>query len=280
MFPIADDNDHGHHNHLHDFINYLLIFTCIGVVGWAVFSAGIDGYGAFVDKWSLNPSEYFTPGYLSLSFSERLGMLLATLADIGNLALVKGLVAVFLHGGIAHLAFNMLFLWILGDNLEYVMGHFRYLLFFVLCGILAKIGHLTLVTEATFYKGTIGASGAIAGVMGAYLAYFPRARIIIIVPNLLLMYIFRSVTLSVPAWFFLGSFVVGDLITGIDGYGTDYRNIAVWSHVFGFAAGFILAFPFRNKNREKFDFRRRNIEAYAAKMKKAQARIKEQQQDE
>ena len=136
------------------------------------------------------------------------------------------LTSLFLHGSLAHLAFNMLFLWIFGNNLEDRWGRVRYLLFYVAAGVAATLAFV--VTSPSSVVPLIGASGAIAGVMGAYLVLFPRTRILGLVGLL---------PLPLPAWVFLGFWFVSQFLGGSDG-------VAYAAHiggfVFGLAVGFIV----------------------------------------
>jgi membrane associated rhomboid family serine protease len=142
------------------------------------------------------------------------------------------LTSMFLHGGFLHILGNMWFLHIFGDNVEDRLGSFRYLLFYLLCGIVAGLIHL--LTNWHSKIPTIGASGAIAGVMGAYLLLHPQARILTLVPIFFFFYFFE-----LPAYFFLGFWFFIQLISAGMTRG-DVGGIAWWAHVGGFAAGLIL----------------------------------------
>jgi len=141
--------------------------------------------------------------------------------------------SMFLHADIFHIGGNMLFLYIFGDNVEDAFGHFRYLLFYFVCGLAADFAHiLSLTTSTELAIPTLGASGAISGVMGAYIIMYPRARI----RTLILAYFIAVV--SVPAVFFLGFwFLLQLLYTWLDIGG----GVAYWAHIGGFIAGMILA---------------------------------------
>jgi len=151
--------------------------------------------------------------------------------------------SMFLHADIIHIVGNMLFLYIFGDNVEDAFGHFRYLLFYLVCGLAADFTHiLSLTTPAELSIPTLGASGAISGVMGAYILLYPRARI----RTLVLAYFIAVV--SVPAVFFLGFwFLLQILYTWVDvGAG-----VAYWAHIGGFVAGMVLALILRRRKKKQ-----------------------------
>lgn len=144
--------------------------------------------------------------------------------------------SIFMHGGIFHLIGNMWFLYIFGDNVEGRLGHIRYLLFYMCCGLAASVIHLFFNWHANVP--TIGASGAIAGVMGGYLILYPRARVLTLLP---LFFIFSFV--EVPAFVFLGIWLVFQFLSAAaTAEGTS--GIAWWAHIGGFIAGALLLKPF------------------------------------
>ena len=139
------------------------------------------------------------------------------------------LTSIFLHGGLLHLAGNMLYLWIFGDNIEDSMGHLRFLIFYILCGAIASLLHILVNPNSKVP--TIGASGAISGVLGAYLVLYPRARVVTL---LFFFYLIRIVRL--PAMFFLGVWFLWQLMSaGLGGGG-----VAWFAHIGGFAGGVAL----------------------------------------
>jgi rhomboid family protein len=138
----------------------------------------------------------------------------------------------FLHGGFWHILGNMWFLYIFGDNVEDRLGSFRYLLFYLFCGWASGLFHLFLNWQSPVP--TIGASGAIAGVMGAYLILFPHSKILTLIPILFIPYF-----VEIPAFFFLGIWFFLQFL-GAAGSGAQGGGIAWWAHVGGFAAGIIL----------------------------------------
>ena len=144
--------------------------------------------------------------------------------------------SMFLHGGWLHLIGNMWTLYIFGDNVEDFLGHHRYLFFYLVCGVTAGVLHL--VTNLDSRLPTIGASGAIAGVMGAYLLLFPRARIVTLLP---IFFFFTFV--EVPAYVFLGFWFLLQFFSGVGGFLSGQGGaggIAWWAHIGGFLAGVFL----------------------------------------
>ncbi|MFG2511205.1 rhomboid family intramembrane serine protease [Streptomyces sp. NPDC048584] len=147
------------------------------------------------------------------------------------------LTAMFLHGGWLHLLGNMLFLWIFGNNIEDRMGHLRYLLFYLVCGYAAAYGFAVL--NAGSGEPLIGASGAIAGVLGAYLMLYPKARVWVLVPFLIFL------PLRLPAWMVLGLWFVLQAVYSSGQGVADAGTVAYVAHVVGFVAGMLLAWPLR-----------------------------------
>jgi membrane associated rhomboid family serine protease len=138
--------------------------------------------------------------------------------------------SMFLHSGFLHLAGNMLFLWIFGDNVEDSFGHLPYLFFYLVCGLGAGLLHVLFNLSSTIPA--LGASGAISGVMGAYMVLYPRERI------LTLVFIF---VVPIPAVFILGYWFLLQFLAGIDALGTSAKGgVAVWAHVGGFLLGVLL----------------------------------------
>jgi rhomboid family protein len=145
------------------------------------------------------------------------------------------LTSLFLHGGFGHLLGNMLYLYVFGDNVEDAMGHGRYLLFYLTCGVLASLSHViaTVVTGADPYIPSLGASGAISGVLAGYLLLFPAKRVRVL--------LFVIVT-DVPAIVAIGLWFVFQLVNGVGmlGAGSQAGGVAYAAHIGGFAAGFVL----------------------------------------
>jgi rhomboid family protein len=152
-------------------------------------------------------------------------------------------VAMFLHAGWLHIAGNMLFLWVFGDNVEDRIGHVPFLLFYLFCGVVAAAGQIAVGPQSVIP--TLGASGAIAGVLGAYLVMFPARRVYSLVP---ILFIFTL--LPIPAFVVLGFWFVLQLVSGVTQV-THHVNggVAFFAHVAGFAAGLVLALLFFPKER-------------------------------
>jgi membrane associated rhomboid family serine protease len=139
----------------------------------------------------------------------------------------------FLHGGLMHLAGNMLFLWVFGDNVEDAMGHVRFLVFYAICGVVAAGFQILFNFHSPVPM--IGASGAISGVLGAYLILHPRARVLVPI---------YFIPVHLPAWLLLiGWFAMQSYAAFTD----TTETVAWWAHIGGFLAGVILVFPFRRK---------------------------------
>jgi membrane associated rhomboid family serine protease len=159
--------------------------------------------------------------------------------SLGDLpaGLTKGLLSMFLHGGWAHLLGNMLFLWVFGDNIEDGLGHLRFLVFYLLAGYAATFAHAFFNPESTLPA--IGASGAISGVLGAYLFLHPKARIVTVV----ILFIFIRF-IQVPAWIYLPIWFVLQLLPGLASLGAPTAaaqgGVAWFAHIGGFVAGPLL----------------------------------------
>ena len=138
--------------------------------------------------------------------------------------------SMFLHGGWMHLIGNMLYLWVFGNNIEDVMGHVRYILFYLICGILAALSHA--MTDPSSTIPMVGASGAISGVLGAYVLLFPRAHVLVLMPGI-------GMT-RVAAGFVLGMWFVMQLLSGGMSMGSKGGGVAFFAHIGGFLAGMVL----------------------------------------
>jgi membrane associated rhomboid family serine protease len=145
--------------------------------------------------------------------------------------------SMFMHGGWFHIVGNMWFLWVFGDNVEDVMGPFRFVAFYVLCGLAAAIAQI--VTDVSSTLPMVGASGAIGGVMGAYALLFPRARV-----NTLIFLGFYVTTIGVPAVFMLGYWFLIQLLGGLPALGSAEGGVAFWAHIGGFVGGLALIYAF------------------------------------
>jgi membrane associated rhomboid family serine protease len=160
-------------------------------------------------------------------------------ADPGGEAFTV-LTSMFMHGGWGHLASNMLFLHIFGDNLEDMLGHAKFLAFYLVCGAFAAFTQI--VIDAQSPVPVVGASGAIAGVVGGYLLVFPRAPIVML--NLTPLIFFIGLLPVVPAWAVAGEFFVVNLLSALNAVGDEgMGGIAVFAHLGGFVAGFLLIRP-------------------------------------
>jgi len=217
MFPIRDDAPHFGT----PFVTVALIAVNVTVFLYQ-FSLAVESPGAqqaFVETFGAIPLR------TEQAFAGRYPLI----AGIGPI-----FTSIFLHGGWLHLIGNMWFLWIFGDNVEDELGHLAYLLFYLGCGLLASTAHI--LANPTSVIPAVGASGAIAGVMGAYLVRFPYARIV----TLVWVFVFVT-TIEVPAvlmlvyWFAI-QFASGAAETGA----SDTGGVAWWAHVGGFVAGAIL----------------------------------------
>jgi membrane associated rhomboid family serine protease len=161
------------------------------------------------------------------------------------LALLPVLTSMFLHGGWWHLIMNMWFLWIFGRNVEDTLGHFPYLVFYLTCGFAAAL--VQTFSDLSSAIPTVGASGAIAGVMGAYFILYPRARVLMLVPFLFIYFLW------LPAWVVLGYWFVLQFLSGVGtALVTAERGaggVAFWAHVGGFVAGVLLVRLFPSQTR-------------------------------
>lgn len=209
MFPIRDHNPSGRT----PFVTWALLVANIGIflATWPLLA---DDNAAFVlfDTWGMVP--------------ERVSMG----RDWSGI-----LTSMFLHAGWMHLIGNMLFLWIFGDNMEDAFGHVGFALFYAVSGLAAAL--IQYAADPLSQIPMVGASGAIAGVLGGYLLLYPKARIDILLIIIIFFRIF-----SVPAWVMLGLWFGFQFVGGFSSAG-DAGGVAYWAHAGGFVAGFVLAFP-------------------------------------
>jgi membrane associated rhomboid family serine protease len=160
-------------------------------------------------------------------------------------AILPMFTSMFLHGGWLHLLGNMLFLWVFGGAVEEALGHFPYLIFYLTCGVGSALVH-TIFNLGSKVP-TIGASGAISGVMGAFIVLFPRARVTTIIPALLLFFRVR-----IPAFLMLGYWFLMQFFSGVGSLGmSDQGGVAWWAHVGGFVLGALLVVGVRTKMRSE-----------------------------
>ncbi len=209
MLPIRDHNPSGRT----PYVTYILMALNIGIF--------ISYVGLFSDERALN--QFF------INWALMPNIISAGDSYTGLLS------SMFLHGSWMHLAGNMLFLYIFGDNVEDEMGHLPFLLFYIACGFLSGVAHVLSDTGSPIP--TVGASGAIAGVMGSYLLLFPKAKVDILIIFIVFFRIF-----PIPAWIML---MVWFAIQFIGGIGTDPTSggVAYWAHAGGFIVGIVLALP-------------------------------------
>lgn len=214
MMPLGDDNSLRKSTPI---INYLLIALNV-----FFFFVELSGGEDFIMKWAFIPQRF-------------------TADPIGNIPTI--FTAMFMHGGWLHLFSNMLYLWIFGDNVEDSMGHLKYLLFYLIGGVGAALAHVLVAPNSVVP--TVGASGAIAAVLGSYLVLYPRSKVLTLIP---LGIYFRFTT--VPAVVVLGLWFVLQLFNGvIDLGGSDTGGVAFWAHIGGFVVGVVLAKAFASKHR-------------------------------
>ena len=161
--------------------------------------------------------------------------------DFNPLLYITIITSIFLHGGWLHLVGNMLYLWVFGDNIEDKLGHLRFICFYLICGLAASALHIYLDPQSPVP--TIGASGAISGILGAYLILFPKAKVVTLIP----IFIFIQMA-ELPAFLILGLWFVLQFFNGLLslGYNTaGMGGVAWWAHIGGFVAGLVFVLPFR-----------------------------------
>jgi len=214
MFPVGDDRVQGGPP---PFITLGLIALNVVAFLYELGQPSSAALQSFIQAWGVVPREYTMARDLAPTIPVPFWTTLLT--------------SMFLHGGWMHLGGNMLYLWIFGDNLEKVMGNVRFLLFYLACGIAAGLAHI--VFSGASDVPTVGASGAISGVLGGYLVLFPRNRVRVLT---------RGGIVAMPAIVVLGFWIVIQLISGMGSLGvsTDTGGVAYMAHVGGFVAGLVL----------------------------------------
>ncbi len=218
FLPIRDDNPHT----MTPYVNYGLIIACGLAFLWQL-SLGDEGGDQAVAVLGLIP-----------------GRLFGTVAsDTGVPAVVTVFTSMFMHGGWMHFLGNMLYLWIFGDNIEASLGHKRYLVFYLLCGVAAAMAQA--LSAPTSDVPMIGASGAIAGVLGAYLVLHPRSNVKVFV------FLILITTINVPAFLVLGFWFVGQLLSSAAA-DPNAPGVAFMAHIGGFIAGAAMVFFFKKKH--------------------------------
>ena len=216
MIPLRDDQP----TFSTPFVNYFLIAVNVVVFLWEL-SVSHRALNSFMLQFGVVPRH-------------TLAVLTGHSYDGLATAVVPLFASMFLHASFLHVAGNMLFLWIFGDNIEDYLGHFNYLVFYLVSGLAAGVTHILL--NQTSRIPSIGASGAIAGVMGAYFILYPRSRVLIWFPPIFLFH--------VPAWLMLGYWFVMNFLSGtttaIAETSQSSGGVAFWAHVGGFVAGVVM----------------------------------------
>jgi len=217
MIPLRDNIP----SSTYPYVTVALLSVNIAVFLYQI-TLGLDGVELFIYKTAAIPLE------------------ITSRTDIGPSSLVPLpytlLTAMFVHGGLIHIVGNMLFLWIFGDNVEDRFGHVLFLLFYLASGVAASMGHILLDPESTMPM--VGASGAIAGVLGAYFLLFPRAQ----VNTLVILPLFISMA-RVPAILFLGFWFLFQIINS--GVSSTEGGVAWFAHIGGFVAGILAALVYK-----------------------------------
>ncbi|SRR5712692_993206 len=220
MIPLRDDNP----RQTMPVVTVLLILANAGVFIYQL-SLGSRGENELAMIFGLVPA--------------RVQMLLNGQPMTAAAALVPLLTSMFLHGGVLHLLGNMWFLWVFGDNIEDYFGHLKYLFFYLLCGLGAGLVHT--VANLSSIVPTVGASGAISGVLGAYIVLFPRAHVLTLVPL-----IFFFFTVKLPAVVILGYWFAIQFLSGVSSLGTaSMGGTAWWAHIGGFVLGVLIVLASR-----------------------------------
>ncbi len=215
MIPLYDDNP----TRRLAWMTVLIIAVNVAVFAYELSLAGQGHLDAFIVTWSFVPKRFFAhpfaPSQLATVFS-----------------------AMFMHAGFLHIGGNMLYLWIFGNNVEDRLGPFRYLGFYLVCGIAATLGQGLLAPGADIPS--LGASGAIAGVLAAYLLLYPRARVLTAVILIVFVELVR-----IPAFVVIGLWFVLQLASGVLSISqtANAGGVAYFAHVWGFAAGLLLTLP-------------------------------------
>ena len=235
LFPIGDDN---RDRKITPLINYLLVLTNVLVF---VFVQDFGNNVKFTYSYSTVPEEIVTGKDIttpSKTYEDIVTGETYTIPGLGRTpspVYITIMTSMFMHGGFAHILGNMIFLLIFGDNIENKIGHFRYLIFYLLCGIIASLAHVysTQFLGGNMLIPTLGASGAISGVLGAYLLLFPKRRVVVI-----MLYFLTEV----PAIVAIGIWFLFQLVSGIGllGTGSQQGGVAYGAHIGGFIAGLVL----------------------------------------
>jgi len=216
-------------------VTVLLILVNTAVFIYEV-SLGSGGLTRFVSQNAL------VPGHVTAYFSGG--------APAGPLNLLPFFTSMFLHGGWVHLIGNMWFLWIFGDNVEDRLGHVRYLVFYILCGLIGNVAHYALNPASALPA--LGASGAIAGVLGAYVLSYPGARILVLLPIFFFIQFVELPALVVLGFWFVLQFLNGAASVVASG---EAGGVAWWAHIGGFLGGMLIFNLFRPRPRVWYERR-------------------------
>ena len=225
MFPLGDDNST---RTIQPYVNYIFIGVNILVF---IFLQGLGGNEAFTYAFSLVPKEVTTG--IDIQGIQVIRDSLGNTGEIHHYATplpvyFNFLSSMFMHGDIMHIFGNMLFLFIFGDNLENLLGHIRYAVFYIVCGVAAALAQVVMQTDSIIPM--LGASGAISGVLGGYLLMFPTNKVRALIFNFMT---------TVPAYVALGIWIVFQIVQGyLSNPGSG--GVAYAAHLGGFAAGLIL----------------------------------------
>lgn len=215
MIPLKDDNP----AEIKPIVTIGVIVACVLVFLHQVSLQGKLGE-IFVYQYGAIPAVVF--GYADLPVE------LMAVSPYGSL-----MTSMFLHGGWMHLIGNMMYLWIFGNNIEDVMGHVKFIIFYALCGIIAALSHAAIDSESAIPM--VGASGAISGVLGAYLLLYPHARVLVLIP-----FGFFTQMIYVPAGIVLGLWFLMQLVSSGMSAGSQGGGVAFFAHIGGFVAGMAL----------------------------------------
>jgi membrane associated rhomboid family serine protease len=238
MIPLSDENPTLHT----PWMTWLIIGVTVAV-WFVVEGAGrSDVMAAAVCNLGLVPGEITRRAAVGLAVP--LGDGLACVVDRERINTFTPIISMFLHGGWGHLLGNMLFFWVFGNNIEDSMGPGRFLVFYLVCGLVAAGAHV--LVEPTSPIPTVGASGAISGIMGAYLVLYPRVRV-----NMLFIFIIFFKVFAIPAWLVLLYWFFVQVLTGLPQLNPMRPEIsggvAVWAHIGGFLAGIVLIKLFEDR---------------------------------
>ncbi len=233
MIPIRDDNP----AILTPYATYAIV--ALNVASWVLLQ-GIGAepsLGSSVCRFGLIPGELLQ----LVPAGTRLPIGPANVCVITDAsAWYTTITSMFMHGGWLHIIGNMWFLWIFGNNVEDAMGHTRFVIFYLLCGLAAAAAQIAADPGSAIPM--VGASGAIGGVMGAYILLYPRVHV-----HMLFILVIYVTTFAVPAWVMLGYWFFVQLVSGVGTMGNEDGGVAFWAHVGGFVAGGVLVYLFRDK---------------------------------